>query len=148
MSGVQRDLLQSARRAREVADQGAKGIAHLFRKHKIQLVQGWGRLAATTNDRHRVDVSLSAVPAAGNTTTGIPAPTATEGQQTLEARHVIIATGSRAKPLPMLRPDGDRVWSSNDAVYPSAVPASLAIIGAGAVTSSWGHTWSGPTPAN
>lgn len=67
VSGVQRDLLRAARRAREVADQGAKGIAYLFRKHKIQLVQGWGRLAASANDRRRVDVSLSAPPTAGST---------------------------------------------------------------------------------
>ena len=142
VSGVERDLVQAARRAREVADQGAKGIAYLFRKHKIQLVQGWGRLAPPTNDRHRVEVSLSAPATAGNTITGIPAPTGTDGQQTLEAKHVIIATGSRAKPLPMLRPDGDRVWSSNDAVYPSAVPASLAIIGAGAVGAEFADVYS------
>ncbi len=135
VENVQRDLLRAARRAREVADQGAKGIAYLFRKNKIELVQGWGRLADVpgATDVHRVDVSGPAPPNAGNPVTGIPTPDTQAGDQTLEARHVIIATGSRAKPLPMLRPDGDRIWSSNEAVYPSVVPASLAIIGAGAV---------------
>ena len=144
VTGVQRDLLQAARRARAVADQGAKGIAYLLRKHKIELVQGWGRLTSKSSERnvHRVDVTLSGPAAAGNPIVGIPKPTGTAGQLAIEAPHVIIATGSRAKPLPMLKPDGERIWSSNDAVYPSAVPASLAIIGAGAVGAEFADVYS------
>jgi len=110
--------------------QGAKGIAYLFRKHKIELVQGWGRLAGASGSTgaHRVDVSGLARPNAGNPITGISTSDTQAGDHTLEAPHVIIATGSRAKPLPMLKPDGERIWSSNEAVYPSIVPASLAII--------------------
>ena len=143
-TGVQRDLLQAARRARDVADQGAKGIAYLFSKHKIELVQGWGRLTSRSSDRnfHRVEVTLSGPAAAGNPIVGIPSPTGAKGQRTLEAPHVIIATGSRAKPLPMLRPDGDRIWSSNEAVYPPAMPTSLAIVGAGAVGAEFADVYS------
>ena len=47
----------------------------------------------------------------------------------LNARYVVIAAGSRAKGLSMLQPDGDRIWSSDQAVYPPTIPASLVIIG-------------------
>lgn len=87
VTGVQRDLLQAARRARDVADQGAKGIAYLFRKHKIELVQGWGRLASRSSERNvnRAEVTLSGPAAAGNPIVGIQKPTGTEGTVTLEA---------------------------------------------------------------
>ncbi len=51
----------------------------------------------------------------------------------LSAQHIILATGSRPKSLPILKIDGDRVWSSDTAVFPSATPATLGIIGAGAI---------------
>ena len=129
---VRRDLAQAARRARSVADQGAKGIGYLFRKNGVEHVQGWGRLAGRlgASDGHRVVVSAPSGSTAGNpiaVTNGPPA------ERVLEARHVIIATGSRVKGLPMLRPDGDRLWSSDQAVYPPTIPATLAIVGAGAV---------------
>jgi dihydrolipoamide dehydrogenase len=44
VSGVERDLARASVRARQVADQGAKGIAYLFRKNGVQLIRGWGRL--------------------------------------------------------------------------------------------------------
>jgi dihydrolipoamide dehydrogenase len=78
---------------------------------------------------HRVAVGSSAGATAGN-----PIELVTGGEErTLSARHVIIATGSRVKGLPFLRPDGDRLWSSDQAVYPASIPSSLAVVGAGAV---------------
>src|SRR5690606_23151988 len=56
-----------------------------------------------------------------------------DGKTTYSAKHIILATGSRPKSLPMLKIDGDRVWSSDNAVFASDAPASLAIIGAGAI---------------
>lgn len=128
---VRRDLAQAARRARQVADQGAKGVAYLFRKYGVELVPGWGRLAAPPNagGAHRVVVS-----APGSDTAGNPIGVTTRAaERVLEARHVVIATGSRVKGLPILRPDGDRLWSSDQAVYPPSIPSSLAVVGAGAV---------------
>ena len=107
-------------------------------------MQGWGRLAGpgSAEGLHRVEVHGAARETAGNPITGIPTPVAEAEPQTLEAPHVIIATGSRAKSLPMLKSDGDRVWSSDHAVYPPAVPASLAIIGAGAVGMEFADVYS------
>ena len=53
-----------------------------------------------------------------------------DGRKTITGKHIILATGSRPKSLPMLKIDGDRVWSSDQAVFPEAVPASLGIVGA------------------
>jgi dihydrolipoamide dehydrogenase len=51
----------------------------------------------------------------------------------LTGKHIILATGSRPKSLPMLKIDNDRVWSSDTAVFPEGVPETLAIVGAGAI---------------
>jgi dihydrolipoamide dehydrogenase len=57
-----------------------------------------------------------------------------EGEKrSLEADNIILATGSRPKSLPMLQIDGDRVWSSDHAVFAEKAPRSIGIIGAGAI---------------
>ena len=131
---VRRDLAQASRRARTVADQGAKGIAYLFRKNGVELVAGWGRLARSSSagGPHSVIVAAPGERVAGNPI-GVVGHFAGGSERVLEARHVIVATGSRVKGLPMLQPDGDRVWGSDQAVYPPTIPGSLAIVGAGAV---------------
>ncbi|HKS26521.1 MAG TPA: dihydrolipoyl dehydrogenase [Pyrinomonadaceae bacterium] len=108
---VQLDIGVAARRSQKVADQGARGIAYLFKKNGVEHVKGWGRLAGGGK-----------VLVAGE-----------GGERTLSAKNIIVATGSRAKSLPFLKIDRDRVWSSDEAVFPKALPASLAIIGSGAV---------------
>src|SRR5690606_22801922 len=111
VGGVELDIAVAAKRAKKVAEQGAKGVAYLFKKNKIEHVKGWGRLAG----KGKVAVKDG------------------DSERVLEAKNVIIATGSRAKDLPILKIDGDRVWSSDNAVFPSAMPETLAVIGAGAV---------------
>ena len=111
VGNVELDIGVAAKRAKKVAEQGAKGVAYLFKKNGIEHVKGWGRLAGK----------------------GKVAVKGDGGERVLEAKNVIIATGSRAKDLPILKFDGDRVWSSDNAVFPSAMPESLAVIGAGAV---------------
>jgi dihydrolipoamide dehydrogenase len=108
---VKLDLGVAGKRSRKVAEQGAKGVAFLFKKHKIETVVGWGRLAGNG----RVDVEGK------------------DGKRTLSAKHIILATGSRPRSLPFLEIDGDRVISSDQAVFPDAAPGSIAIIGAGAI---------------
>ena len=108
---VKLDIAVAAKRAGSVATQGAKGVGFLFRKNKIESVTGWGRLAGNG----RVEVE------------------AKDGKRTLTGKHIIIATGSRPKDLPILKFDGKRVWSSDQAVFPKTLPASIGIIGAGAI---------------
>ncbi|MBI2159043.1 MAG: dihydrolipoyl dehydrogenase [Candidatus Rokubacteria bacterium] len=108
------DYAEAVRRSRAVADRMAKGVEFLFRKNKITLVSGRATLAAPTR--------LTVTPAAGAAVT-----------DTIEARHVILATGSEPKSLPGVAIDEERVISSNGAVRQERRPASLIVIGAGAV---------------
>ena len=106
------DYGQAIQRSRRVADRMAKGVEFLFRKNKVTLVAGVGSLK-----------SKSVVEVKGK-----------EGVQTLEARRaIILATGSEPKSLPGVTIDETQVISSNGAVRSEARPASLIVIGAGAV---------------
>jgi dihydrolipoamide dehydrogenase len=105
------DLAIAGKRAKKVAEQGSKGVNFLFKKNKVDLVTGWGRLTG----KNTVEVEGK------------------DGKKTLTAKNIIIATGSRPRSLPILKIDGDRVWSSDQAVFPTHAPATIGIIGAGAI---------------
>src|SRR4029453_9224024 len=106
------DYAQAVQRSRRVADRMSKGVEFLFRKNKITHAPGTGRLKA----RNVVEV------------------TSGDDTRTLEARKaVILATGSEPKSLPGVTIDEKSVVSSNGAVRNEARPASLVVIGAGAV---------------
>jgi dihydrolipoamide dehydrogenase len=108
---VHADYAEAVRRSRGVADRMAKGVEFLFRKNKIRLFPGRGTLTAPT-------------------TVEVAGPS---GQETLQARAVILATGSEPKSLPGVTIDEARVISSNGAVRQEKRPASIVVIGAGAV---------------
>jgi len=105
------DYAQAVQRSRRVADRMAKGVEFLFRKNKITLVPGTGTLKA----RNVVEVKGK------------------DGAQTLEAKAIILATGSEPRSLPGVTIDEKQVISSNGAVRIEVTPASLIVIGAGAV---------------
>jgi dihydrolipoamide dehydrogenase len=108
----QADYAQAVRRSRRVADRMAKGVEFLFRKNKITLFPGRGALKSA----RVVEV------------------TGKDGTTVLEAkRAVILATGSEPKSLPGVTIDEKRVVSSTGAVTNESRPASLVVIGAGAV---------------
>lgn len=104
---VRADYAAAVTRSRGVADRMAKGVEFLFRKNKITLVRGRGVLKTPT--------------------------TVSVGADTIEARAVILATGSEPKSLPGVAIDEQVVISSNGAVRQERRPASLIVIGAGAV---------------
>jgi len=105
------DYAQAVQRSRRVADRMAKGVEFLFRKNKITLVPGTGTLKAR---------NVNVVEVKGKA-------------QTLEAKAIILATGSEPRSLPGVTIDEKQVISSNGAVRIEATPASLIVIGAGAV---------------
>jgi len=111
LSGFRADYAAAIQRSRRVADRMAKGVEFLFRKNKITHFPGRGSLP-----------SAGVVEVAGAT-----------GTQTLEAKAVILATGSEPRSLPGVAIDEQRVISSNGAVRNERAPGSLVIIGAGAV---------------
>jgi dihydrolipoamide dehydrogenase len=87
----------------------SKGIEYLFRKHGITSVRGTGTLAG----HGRVEVRDAA--------------------RVLEAREILIATGSAPRQLPGIAVDGHSVITSDHAIHLPAVPRSMAILGSGAV---------------
>ncbi len=104
------DLNKVVKRSRAVAKQLASGVGHLLKKNKVAVFDGHGRLAGAG----RVQVS---------------------GKQnvTLQARHIILATGARARQLPGLETDGKLIWSYKDAMVPPAMPKKLLVVGSGAI---------------
>lgn len=109
---VRGDLARAVKRSRQVSDRLSKGVGTLFRKYKVTHVEGRGRLQGGG----KVEV------------------TAKDGKkQTITAKHIILATGSRPKDLPFLKIDHDRVWDSTDAMMAQEPPKTLAIVGAGAI---------------
>jgi dihydrolipoamide dehydrogenase len=114
------DLAVAGKRSRKVAEQGAKGVAYLFKKNKVELVAGWARLAGG----NKVDVEGK------------------DGKRQLTGKHIVLATGSRPRSLPFLKIDGERIISSDHAVFPDKAPASIAIIGAGAIGMEFADVYS------
>ncbi len=99
--------------SRKAADRLAKGVEFLFRKHKITLVAGNGRLTA---ERGHVVVEAEG-----------------KGAETIRGKHVLLATGSTEAELPGLEPDGQSIFSSREILADRGFPKSIAIIGGGAV---------------
>ncbi|MFA7710620.1 MAG: dihydrolipoyl dehydrogenase [Candidatus Neomarinimicrobiota bacterium] len=107
------DFEKVVRRSRDVAARLSKGIEFLFRKNKITVVKGAGKL-----------VSASAV-----------AVTNPDDNSTLRlsAKNIIIAIGARPRSIPGLKIDGKRVISSREAMTLPQIPKSIIVIGAGAI---------------
>ena len=105
------------KRSRKVSAPLNAGVAFRMKKHKVEVVEGTARLEKGTA-APKVVVALKA-----------------GGARTLEAKHVILATGARARTIPAagLEPDGERVWTYREALVPKAAPKSLIVIGSGAI---------------
>ncbi len=106
------DLGPAQERSRGVVKQMTNGIAHLFKKNKVTHLQGFGRLKGSG----KVEVTAS-----------------DGGKETHTAKHIVLATGSRPRDLPVLKIDEDRIWSSTGALMQKEAPGSLFIVGAGAI---------------
>ena len=104
------DLARVVKRSRAVAKQLASGVGHLLKKNKVTVFDGQGKLAGPG----RVQVS-------GKT------------NAMLEAKHIILATGARARQLPGMETDGKLIWSYKDAMVPTLMPKTLLVVGSGAI---------------
>ena len=120
VSGVELDLGAMMTRKDRVVRGLTQGVASLFKKNKVVWVQGAARLAAP----------------------GRVAVRGAQGEQTLEAARVLIASGSEPAPLRTLPFDGERIVSSTEALSLSRVPARMLVVGAGAVGLELGSVWS------
>ena len=109
--GFATDLGPAQKRSRKIARRLSTGVSFLLRKHKVEHIQGYGRLlggGAVEVDR--------------------------DGERrTVTAGDIILATGSRPRSLPFLQIDEERIWSSTGALFQKEAPESLVVVGAGAV---------------
>ncbi|MGA8399009.1 MAG: dihydrolipoyl dehydrogenase [Stellaceae bacterium] len=110
--GIGFDAKKVVARSRAVAKQLSNGVGFLMRKNKVTVVVGEGKLAG----KGKVAVTKDGKQAAD-----------------LEAKHIILATGARARSLPGLEPDGKLVWTYKEAMVPEAIPKSLLVVGSGAI---------------
>ncbi len=98
-------------RSREISSKLSNGISHLLKKNKVDVIKGYGKISGKT---------IVSVESDGKVTN-------------VNAKHIIIATGARARILPNLTPDGKHIWSYREALTPTAIPKSMLIIGSGAI---------------
>ena len=108
---ISADIEAVVKRSRGVAKQLNQGVTHLMRKNKITVYMGEGKLTAPGKLEVKSD----------------------KGTQTLTAKHIIVATGARARDLPFAPADGKRVWTYRHAMTPSELPSRLLVIGSGAI---------------
>src|SRR5919112_2749267 len=113
------DYAQMAARRDQVVKRMWTGLKTLIDKNKVAWVQGRGRLEGP----NKVRVSQAGddgTPGAG-------------GDRVLQATDVIVATGSRVKSLPGLKPDGKRIVTSDDVLRADTLPRDVIVVGSGAV---------------
>jgi dihydrolipoamide dehydrogenase len=111
------DFAAVAKRRGQIVERLHKGLQGLTKKNGVEFVHGRGRLKGGK----KVEIVL------------IGEGGAAAGSRTLDATDVILATGSRVKSLPGLVPDGKRIVTSDDILTSDRLPASLIVVGAGAV---------------
>ena len=107
------DLAKVVKRSRGVASQLSGGVKHLLKKNKVTVIDGH----ATLLGKGRIKVEKD-----GTTTVG-----------EFQAKHIIIATGARAREFPNMKADGKLVWTYRHAMVPETMPKSILVIGSGAI---------------
>ena len=105
------DVNAVVKRSRKIAGRLSRGVAHLLKKNKVTVFDGAGQLAAA---------GLVKVETKG-------------GQETIKAKHIVLATGARARQLPGLEADGKLIWTYKEAMVPETMPESLLVVGSGAI---------------
>ncbi|MEL0024941.1 MAG: dihydrolipoyl dehydrogenase [Alphaproteobacteria bacterium] len=110
------DLPAVVKRSRKVAGRLSMGVRHLLKKNKVPVFEAEAKLGAKQGDQRIVTLSSG---------------------ESLSAKHVIIATGARARSLPGIEVDGKTILTYREAMVPETMPRSLLIIGSGAIGSEF-----------
>ena len=106
------------KRSRGVADKMSKGVQFLMKKNKIDVIMGFGKLEA----KGKVEV------------------TGADGKkQTVEAKHIILATGGRSRELPSMKLDGKKIIGYREAMSLPSQPKSMIVVGSGAIGVEFGY---------
>jgi dihydrolipoamide dehydrogenase len=105
------DIQSIVKYSRNVVDKLSKGVAYLMKKNNIKIHQGLGKLAGN----HTIKIFNG------------------KEEQEIVSKHIILATGVRARNLPGIEADGNLIWNAQHAMTPDRLPKSLLIIGSGAI---------------
>nr|MBD3623122.1 dihydrolipoyl dehydrogenase [Sunxiuqinia sp.] len=115
---VKADFQAMVKRSREVAGGMSKGVQFLFKKNKIEVINGYGRLKS----KGTVEVEDE------------------KGKKTtVTAKHIIIATGARSRQLPNLEQDGKKIIGYREAMTLDKQPKSMVVVGSGAIGSEFAN---------
>ena len=106
------------KRSRGAADKMSRGVQFLMKKNKIDVILGFGKLIA----KGKIEVT------AGD-----------NKKQTVEAKHIIIATGGRSRELPAMKIDGKKIIGYREAMSLAQQPKSMIIVGSGAIGVEFGY---------
>jgi dihydrolipoamide dehydrogenase len=123
VQGLSIDVGRMLARKRKVVAQNNDGILFLFKKNKIAFLHGLGSFAG------------------GDAEAGWQIRVKGPGAAELSARHVIVATGSKPRPLPQVAFDNVRVLDNEGALAIPEVPKRLGVVGAGVVGLEMGSVW-------
>jgi dihydrolipoamide dehydrogenase len=122
VKGLTLNLEQMLARKDAIVKQNNDGILYLFKKNKVTFFHGRGAFAKATADGYEIQVSGAS-------------------EETIAAKHVIIATGSNARALPGAPFDEKQILSNTGALEGGAVPKKLGVIGAGVIGLEMGSVW-------
>ena len=112
----QLDFPMVSDRKNNIVTKHSKGIEFLMRKNKVDVIKGYAKLAG------RLENGVCKISVLSD-----------DGAKTLEAKAIVLATGSEARMLPGLQPDAERIFTNVEILNLRHVPKSIAVLGAGAV---------------
>ncbi len=121
---LQVDYGAAVNRSLQIIDRQTKGVGFLMRKNKIDVIEGHGLFT----DAHTLQVSAG--------------PLNPDGEpRTVTAASFVVATGARARDLPGVEADGERVLQYRHAIRLNEIPASMLVVGAGPIGMELSHIY-------
>ena len=122
VKGLGLDLAKMISRKDTVVKQNNDGILYLFKKNKVAFFHGRGSFVASREGGYEIKVQGG-------------------GEELLQGRHVIVATGSSARVLPGAPFDEERILSNDGALRMTTIPKTLGLIGSGVIGLEMGSVW-------
>lgn len=118
VDGFSADFEKIVKRSRGVAEGMSKGIQFLMKKNKIDVIEGHGTILS----KGKIEVKA-----------------ADGSKKTVEAKHIIIATGARSRELPNIKQDGKKIIGYREALTLPKQPKSMVVIGSGAIGTEFSY---------
>lgn len=116
------DYSAAYKRSRQISSRLTKGISFLMKKNKIEVIEGTAKLVGAG----KINVELTA-----------------GGQEEIQAKDIILATGAHATVIPGMEPDGEKILDFSQAILQDKLPKSAVVIGGGAIGIEFATVWSG-----